>query len=136
MPQKPPLIPKKKGRPIELAEPLASIAEHLGGIQPLRARLNDVARATIHRWSDKIRAGEPLPPLVALAIQTIQDDIAKEKAACPSPNPSPSEPLPPSPSNGSATTPKRKRKAKPMPPTAPSSPSALASTLVRKTTKP
>jgi hypothetical protein len=68
----------KMGRPIELAEPLASIAIRLGGIQALRHRLGGVSPSTIHRWSDKIRRQETLPPLVQLAIANILNDFAKE----------------------------------------------------------
>ena len=139
MPQKPPRIPKKRGRPIDLAEPLATLADLLGGIQPLRARLNNIARATINRWSEKIRNGEPLPSLAILAIKQIQAELAdelaarsKEQAECPTPSPSPS-PTP------APAKPNRQRKAPPTSPTAPSSAlppgEDLASTLIHKTTK-
>jgi len=72
----------KLGRPIRLAEPLGTLVKQLGGIRELRDQLNNVAPSTIHRWSDKLRAGEPLPPLVALALQTLQEALAKE-APCP-----------------------------------------------------
>jgi hypothetical protein len=81
---KPPKLPKRLGRPITLAEPLATLARDLGGIPQLREALGGVSQSTIHRWSDKLAAGLPLHTLTQRAIDALKISTEAKRAQ---PNP-------------------------------------------------
>jgi hypothetical protein len=67
--------PAKMGRPITLAEPLATMAKDAEGIGALLPLLGAKSPSTIRRWSDLLKHGIPLPPRIAAKIEKAQQDI-------------------------------------------------------------
>jgi hypothetical protein len=63
------------GRPIKLAEPLASMVKDAGGIGPLLPLLGAKSPSTLRRWSDLLKSGTPLPPRIIAKIEKAKQDI-------------------------------------------------------------
>ena len=71
--------PATMGRPITLAEPLATMAKAVGGIGPLLPLLGAKSPSTVRRWSATLKAGTSLPPRITAKIEQVLQDIQGAK---------------------------------------------------------
>lgn len=63
------------GRPTNMPEPLKTMAEQAGGVEPLRVLMNEVPASTLRRWGRALSEKKPLPRAAMQAIEKAQEAL-------------------------------------------------------------